>query len=79
MLVFYISTSQSTTKYTDYLIANFDKNYYDYLYTNNKQFLLYQLKWMGIYIAIGVAMALVLPFPFSISWSTWRLLTPKFY
>lgn len=35
-------------------------------YTNNKRFLLYQLKWMGIYIAIGVAMALVLPFPFSL-------------
>lgn len=35
-------------------------------HTNNKQFLLHQLKWMGIYIAIGVAMALVLPFPISL-------------
>jgi hypothetical protein len=66
MLVFYISTSHSTTKYTDDLIANFDKNFMSTPYTNNKQFLLYQLKWMGIYIAIGVAMALVLPFPFSL-------------
>ena len=35
-------------------------------YGNNKQFLLYQLKWIGIYIAIGVAIALVLPFPISL-------------
>jgi hypothetical protein len=35
-------------------------------YNNDKQFLFYQLKWMGIYIAIGVAMALVLPFPISL-------------
>jgi hypothetical protein len=33
---------------------------------NDKQFLIYQLKWMGTYIAIGVAMALVLPFPISL-------------
>ncbi|MGI8832306.1 MAG: hypothetical protein ACR2IS_06695 [Nitrososphaeraceae archaeon] len=32
----------------------------------NKQFLLHQLKWMGIYMAMGVAMALVLPFPISL-------------
>jgi hypothetical protein len=35
-------------------------------YSNNKQFLLYQLKWIGIYIVIGVAIALVLPFPISL-------------
>ena len=35
-------------------------------YNNDKQFLFYQLKWMGIYIAVGVAMALVLPFPISL-------------
>src|ERR687896_2335094 len=35
-------------------------------YNNDKQFLFYQLKWMGIYIAIGVVMALVLPFPISL-------------
>ena len=35
-------------------------------YNNDKQFLFYQLKWMGIYIAIGVAMALILPFPISL-------------
>ena len=35
-------------------------------YNNNKQFLLHQLKWMGIYIFIGGAIALVLPFPVSL-------------
>src|SRR5918997_5563946 len=35
-------------------------------YNNDKQFLFYQLKWMGIYIAVGVTMALVLPFPISL-------------
>ena len=30
MLVFEISTSQSNTKYTDDLIANSEKNYYEY-------------------------------------------------
>ena len=34
--------------------------------SNNKQFLMYQLKWMGIYIAIGGAIALILPFPVSL-------------
>lgn len=32
----------------------------------NKQFLIYQLKFMGIYIAIGFAISLVLPFPISL-------------
>jgi hypothetical protein len=35
-------------------------------YNNDKQFLIYQLKWMGIYIAMGAAIALVLPFPISL-------------
>jgi hypothetical protein len=35
-------------------------------YNNNKQFLIYQLKWMGIYISIGAAIALILPFPLSL-------------
>jgi hypothetical protein len=34
--------------------------------SNNKQFLMYQLKWVGIYIAIGAAIALILPFPVSL-------------
>ena len=32
----------------------------------NKQFLIYQLKLMSIYIAIGFAISLVLPFPISL-------------
>ena len=36
-------------------------------YSNDKQFLLNQLKWMGVYIAIGVGIALVLPFPISLA------------
>jgi hypothetical protein len=35
-------------------------------FNDNKQYLFHQLKWMGVYIAIGVAMALVLPFPISL-------------
>jgi hypothetical protein len=35
-------------------------------FNDKKQYLFHQLKWMGIYIAIGVAMALVLPFPISL-------------
>src|ERR671923_292235 len=35
-------------------------------YNNNKQFLIYQLKWMGIYIAMGAVISLVLPFPVSL-------------
>jgi hypothetical protein len=35
-------------------------------YNNDKQFLIYQLKWMGTYIAIGFAMSLLLPFPISL-------------
>jgi hypothetical protein len=35
-------------------------------YNNDKQFLIYQLKWMGIYIAMGAAIALILPFPVSL-------------
>jgi hypothetical protein len=35
-------------------------------YNNNKQFIIYQLKWMGIYISIGAAIALILPFPLSL-------------
>src|SRR5919108_2463036 len=35
-------------------------------YSNNKQFLTYQLKWMGIYMSIGAAIALILPFPVSL-------------
>ena len=33
---------------------------------NDKQFLIYQLKWMGIYVGIGFAISLVLPFPISL-------------
>jgi hypothetical protein len=33
---------------------------------NNKQSFIYQLKWMGVYIAIGAAIGLVLPFPVSL-------------
>src|ERR671925_173647 len=29
-------------------------------YNNNKQFLIYQLKWMGIYIAMGAVISLIL-------------------
>ncbi len=35
-------------------------------YNNDKQFLIYQLKWMGIYMSIGAAIALILPFPVSL-------------
>jgi hypothetical protein len=35
-------------------------------YNSDKQFVVYQLKWMGIYIAIGLALSLVLPFPISL-------------
>jgi hypothetical protein len=35
-------------------------------FNDNKQYLFHQLKWMGVYIAIGVAMALALPFPISL-------------
>jgi hypothetical protein len=35
-------------------------------YNNDKQFLIYQLKWMSVYIAMGAAIALVLPFPVSL-------------
>ena len=35
-------------------------------YNNDKQFLIYQLKWLSIYISIGAAIALVLPFPISL-------------
>jgi hypothetical protein len=35
-------------------------------YNNNKQFLLHQLKWIGIYFSIGGTIALVLPFPVSL-------------
>ena len=35
-------------------------------YNNNKQLIIYQLKWMGIYISIGAAIALILPFPVSL-------------
>lgn len=41
--------------------------YYGTPYSNDKQFLLNQLKWMGVYIAIGVGIALVLPFPISLA------------
>ena len=33
---------------------------------NNRHFLLYALKWMSIYIAIGLISALLLPFPVSL-------------
>jgi hypothetical protein len=32
-------------------------------YGNGKQFLLYQLKWMGIYVGIAFAITWILPFP----------------
>jgi hypothetical protein len=35
-------------------------------YNNDKQFLIYHLKWMGIYIAMGSVISLVLPFPISL-------------
>ena len=35
-------------------------------YNNDKRFLIYQLKWMSVYIAMGVPIALVLPFPVSL-------------
>src|SRR5919109_1961229 len=35
-------------------------------YNNNKQFLLHQLKWIGIYFSIGGTIALILPFPVSL-------------
>ena len=35
-------------------------------YNNNKQYLIYQLKWIGIYMSIGAAISLVLPFPVSL-------------
>jgi hypothetical protein len=35
-------------------------------HNDDKQFLLYQLKWIGIYITIGFAISLVLPFPISL-------------
>ena len=35
-------------------------------HNNGKQFLLYQLKWMGMYVAIGFAISLILPFPVSL-------------
>jgi hypothetical protein len=35
-------------------------------HSNDKQFLIYQIKWIGIYIAIGFAISLVLPFPISL-------------
>jgi hypothetical protein len=33
---------------------------------DNKHFLLYSLKWMGLYIAIGLIAALLFPFPLSL-------------
>ncbi|MFY9566597.1 MAG: hypothetical protein WAM27_09585 [Nitrososphaeraceae archaeon] len=35
-------------------------------YNSDKRFLIYQLKWMSVYIAMGAAIALVLPFPVSL-------------
>ena len=35
-------------------------------YNNDKRFLIYQLKWMSVYIAMGAAIGLVLPFPVSL-------------
>ena len=62
--------TQSIAKYTYDLIVNRERTIMIRLMStphhNDKQYLLYQLKWMGIYIAIGVAVALVLPFPFSL-------------
>jgi predicted PurR-regulated permease PerM len=34
--------------------------------SNNRRILLYTLKWMGLYIAIGFIAALLLPFPASL-------------
>jgi hypothetical protein len=34
--------------------------------TNDKQFLLHQITWMGIYVAIGFAISLTLLFPLSL-------------
>jgi hypothetical protein len=36
------------------------------IFSNNRHFLLYTLKWMSIYIAIGFISALLLPFPISL-------------
>lgn len=36
------------------------------IFGNNRHFLLYTLKWMSIYIAIGFIAALLLPFPASL-------------
>jgi hypothetical protein len=36
------------------------------IFNNNKHFLLYTLKWMSVYIAIGFIAALILPFPVSL-------------
>jgi hypothetical protein len=33
---------------------------------NNKQFLFYQLKWIGIYIVTGLVISFILPFPISL-------------
>jgi hypothetical protein len=41
-------------------------NYNDSNNNNNKQFLFYQLKWMGIYIATGLVISFILPFPISL-------------
>jgi hypothetical protein len=38
----------------------------DGIFNNNKHFLLYTLKWMSVYIAIGFIAALILPFPVSL-------------
>jgi hypothetical protein len=35
-------------------------------HNGDKHFLLYQLKWMGIYVGIGFVVSLVLPFPVSL-------------
>jgi hypothetical protein len=36
------------------------------IHNDDKQFLVCQLKWMGIYVGIGFAISLVLPFPISL-------------
>ena len=36
------------------------------IFSNNRHFLLYTLKWMSIYITIGFISALLLPFPISL-------------
>jgi hypothetical protein len=36
------------------------------IHNEDKQFLIYQLKWIGVYIAIGFVISLVLPFPISL-------------